>query len=80
LKKIPGVVQVGTETGVDSRPGTPFSATLPSGNGSVRVPVMTRDGRPRGDNAPQKPAIVFDGDIQDTQAVKAWVAKTFAGN
>lgn len=77
LKRLPGVVQVGTDTGVDSRPGTPLLAPLPSGNGSVRVPTMTRDGRPRGDNEPQKPAFVYDGNIQDTAAVKTWVARLF---
>ncbi|WP_372380907.1 S41 family peptidase [Xanthomonas sp. NCPPB 1754] len=73
LKKFPGVMQVGTETFVDSYTGSPISARLPSGNGGIAVPYMTRDGRPRGDNVPQKPDIRFYGDINDTAAVKEWL-------
>lgn len=73
LKQFPGVQQVGTETFVDSRTGSPISAPLPSGNGVIGVPYMTRDGRPRGDNQPQIPSLVFDGDIADTAAVQAWL-------
>lgn len=73
LKRIPGVTQVGTETFVDSRTGTAVAARLPSGNGSIGVPSMTRDGRERNDNEPQKPAMEFEGDIDDTAAVQAWV-------
>ncbi|USX25096.1 S41 family peptidase [Oxalobacteraceae bacterium OTU3CINTB1] len=73
LKRFPGVEQIGVDTSVDSRTGTPFGTPLPSGNGTVYVPVMTRDGRERDDNVPQKPTRVFTGNINDTAAVKAWL-------
>ncbi|WP_372380932.1 S41 family peptidase [Xanthomonas sp. NCPPB 1754] len=75
LKRFPGVIQVGVETGVDSRTGSPKDALLPSGNGGIGVPYMTRDNRPRNDNEPQKPAIEFDGNINDTAAVKSWLTQ-----
>ena len=77
MKRIPGVIQAGVDTNVDSRTGTPFAGPLPSGNGLVMVPVMTRNGRQRGDNVPQKPTVVFSGDIQNTGALKVWIANTF---
>ncbi|WP_198148862.1 hypothetical protein [Luteibacter yeojuensis] len=77
MKLIPGVTQAGVETFIDSRTGTPLGADLPSGNGKVSVPVMTRDGRQRGDNEPNVPDVVYHGNIEDTEAVKAWVRKTF---
>jgi hypothetical protein len=80
MKRIPGVLQAGVETGVDSRTGTPFSIPLPSGNGSVHVPVMIRDGRTRNDNEPQKPDVVYHGDIQNTDEIKAWIATMFPAN
>ncbi|WP_323518174.1 hypothetical protein [Xanthomonas nasturtii] len=73
LKQFPGVLQVGTETFVDARTGSPMTAMLPSGNGGIAVPYMTRDGRPRNDNVPQKPDIAFTGNIDDTAAVQAWL-------
>jgi len=79
MKRFPGVKQIGVETFIDSRTGTPFGAPLPSGNGSVSVPVMTRDGRERGDNVPQRPDYVFSGNIADTQAVKAWIQSDILG-
>ena len=73
LKRFPGVEQIGVETSVDSRTGTSFGAPLPSKNGVIEVPVVTRDGRERGDNVPHRPHRIFSGDIFDTEAVKAWV-------
>lgn len=77
MKRIPGTTQVGVETNVDSRTGTPFAHPLPSGNGTVRVTVMTRDNRERGDNEPNRPDVLFDGNIQDTNAVKSWIKGRF---
>lgn len=73
MKRLPGVRQIGVETFIDSHTGTPMFTDLPGGNGTIAVPTMTRDGRTRGDNAPQKPDIEFMGNIADTEAVKAWV-------
>ena len=76
MKRFPGVVQVGVETWVDNRTGTPLTRPLPSGNGIINVAVMVRDGRVRDDAVPQRPTHEFAGDIENTDAVKAWLAKT----
>ena len=76
LKRFPGVLQIGSDTFVDNRTGTPMTQLLPSGAASIYVPVMTRDGRDRGDNVPQHPSIVFSGDTSDTKAVQRWVRDT----
>ncbi len=73
LKRIPGVQQVGRETGVDSRSGTPLAYPLPSGNGQLTVPSLVREDRERGDNVPWRPDVRYDGDIADTAAVLAWI-------
>jgi hypothetical protein len=73
LKRFPGVQQVGRETAVDSLTGTPLTYPLPSGNGELTVPSLTRENRERGDNIPQRPDVAYDGDIADTAAVLAWI-------
>jgi len=73
MKRFPGVLQVGRETHVDSRSGTPMPHAFPSGLGSIGLPNMVREGRARGDNIPQVPAVLFDGDIADTDAVRSWI-------
>jgi hypothetical protein len=73
LKRFPGVQQVGRETGVDSRSGTPLPYALPSGNGNLMVPSLVREDRERGDNIPWRPDVRYDGDIADTAAVLAWI-------
>lgn len=73
VRRIPGVVQIGGETFVDRRSGTPVPERLPSGSGTLSVPNMVRLGRARGENVPWRPDIPFDGDIADTAAVKRWV-------
>lgn len=72
-KRIPGLTQIGLETGVDSRTGTPMDIDLPSGNGHITLAVMTRDGRERDDNSPHRPTHEFQGDIRDTAAVQQWI-------
>lgn len=74
LLRFPGVEQVGVETYVDRRSGSPESFPLPSGNGVLLVPSMVREGRERGENVPRIPAQRFLGDIADTEAVQRWVA------
>ncbi len=76
MRLMPGVRLIGLETFVDSRTGTPISTPLPSGNATLSVPVMTRDGRDRGDNAPVRPDIMFNGDITDTSAIRSWIVQT----
>jgi Peptidase family S41 len=73
LRRFPGAEQVGRETGVDSRSGTPLPYPLPSGNGILTVPSLVREDRERGDNIPWRPDIRYEGDIADTAAVLAWI-------
>jgi hypothetical protein len=73
MKRLPGVTQIGVDTYVDRRSGSPSTFAFPSGSGSISAPMMTRDGRRRGENEPQVPSIKFDGNIDDTVAVKRWV-------
>lgn len=73
LKRIPGVTQIGVDTSADSRTGTPLDIDLPSGNGQLMLAVMTRLGRERDDNVPQRPMHEFSGDIRDTAAVQQWI-------
>lgn len=79
LKLFPGVVQIGLPTYVDSRTGTALPTSLPSRAGRFFVATMARDGRVRGDNEAQVPALCFDGDISDDAAVERWVVKDVAG-
>ncbi len=69
----PEVTQVGRETYVDSRSGTPINYPLPSGNGAISIPNMVREGRERGDNVPWRPTYKYEGDIADTEALKKWI-------
>lgn len=73
MLRIPGVKQIGTDTYVDRRSGSPAVFPFPSGSGSISAPMMTRDGRRRGENEPRVPSIRFDGNIDDTAAVRRWV-------
>lgn len=73
LKRFPGVTQIGVDTSVDSRTGTPMDIGLPSGNGQLTLAVMTRPGRERDDNVPHRPTHEFFGDIKDTAAVRQWI-------
>lgn len=80
MKRFPGVVHIGVETHVDSRTGTALNTPLPSGNGVISVPAMTRDGRERGDNIAHRPDHIYTGNILDTEAVKAWVRDEVVAN
>jgi hypothetical protein len=76
MRRFPGVLQIGRDTYVDSRPGSPVNHELPSGEASLSVPGMVREVRDRGDNFAWKPDIYFDGDISNTTAVRAWILNT----
>jgi hypothetical protein len=73
VKHFPNVVQVGTEPMPDRRSGSPVRYPLPSGNGSVLLPYMTRDYRTRDDNREHVPAFHYDGDMRDTVALQNWI-------
>ena len=73
MRRFPGVLQIGRDTYVDSRPGSPANYDLPSGEASISAPSMVREVRQRGDNFAWKPEIYFDGDIANTDAVREWI-------
>jgi hypothetical protein len=73
MRRFPGVLQIGRDTYVDSRPGSPANYDLPSGEASISAPSMVREVRQRGDNFAWKPDIYFDGDIANTDAVREWI-------
>jgi hypothetical protein len=73
MRRFPGVLQIGRDTYVDSRPGSPVNYDLPSGEASISAPSMVREVRERGDNFAWQADIYFDGDIADTDAVRAWI-------
>ena len=75
MRRFPGVLQIGRDTYVDSRPGSPMNFDLPSGEASISVPSMVREVRERGDNFAWQPDVYFDGDIANTDAVREWVLK-----
>jgi hypothetical protein len=79
MRRIPGVVQVGLETYVDRRSGTPIPGRLPSGAGTLDVPNMVRLGRPRGENEPVRPQVRWDGNINDTAALEQWILQLAEG-
>lgn len=73
MLQMPGVKQIGRDTYVDRRSGSPIKYPLPSGNAALYVPMMVRIDRQRGDNVPQQPTLRFDGDITDTAAIQTWI-------
>lgn len=73
MLQFPGVRQIGLDTFVDRRSGSPANYPLPSGNGTLNASVMTRDFRARGENEPHRPTRRFEGEIGETEAVRRWI-------
>lgn len=71
--KAAGAVQVGRETSADTVYMEVRNAALPSGLAGIGVPMKVYRGRARGNNEPQRPAHKFDGPMNDTAALQAWV-------
>ena len=46
---------------------------LPSKLGELQFPMKVFRNRPRGNNEPYQPDIVYEGDFNDTQKVKQWL-------
>jgi hypothetical protein len=73
LWKAAGAIQVGRETSADTVYMDVREADLPSGLAQLAIPMKVWRGRQRGNNEPQRPAHVFDGDMTDTRALQAWI-------
>jgi len=68
-----GATPVGRETGADTVYMEIRSVRMPSGLGSMSLPMKFYIGRERGHNEPVKPAHRFDGDMNNTAALEAWI-------
>jgi hypothetical protein len=69
-----GAVHLGQETSADTLYMEVREAKLPSGLGSIALPMKVYRGRARGNNEPVVPHRPYSGDINDTAALEAWVA------
>ena len=72
--QIPGIVHVGSPTGADTQ-YTDIADKALSPHVMLRVPlkVWKNHGRQDKEGQPYVPQFVFDGNLADTAAVKAWV-------
>lgn len=73
LWKAAGAIQVGRETSADTVYMDVRGDELPSGLAQIAVPMKVWRGRQRGNNEPQRPAHLFDGDMTNTAALQAWI-------
>lgn len=71
--KAMGAIQIGRETSADTVYMDVRDATLPSGLASVVIPMKVWRGRARGNNEPQRPAYLFEGDMSNDDELAAWV-------
>ncbi|EHP39359.1 hypothetical protein OR16_32089 [Cupriavidus basilensis OR16] len=69
---IPGTVQAGSVTSADTRYMDISQVSLPSGV-NMWLPLKVWKNRKRRDNEPHVPKFTFEGDLNDTVAVQAWV-------
>ncbi len=70
-----GAVPVGRETGADTIYMEIRSERMPSGLGSMSLPMKYYIGRQRGHNESVSPTFRFDGDMADTAALERWIAQ-----
>jgi hypothetical protein len=69
-----GGTPIGRETGADTVYMEVRQVDVPSGLGGMSLPMKFYIGRERGHNQSVRPVHRFEGDINDTAAVVAWVA------
>lgn len=75
LWKTVGAVQVGRETSADTVYMEIRQPTLPSGLAQIAVPMKVYRGRARGNNEPQRPQYVIEGDMSDDTALLAAIRR-----
>ena len=75
LWKTVGAVQVGRETSADTVYMGIREPTLPSGLAEIAVPMKVYRGRARGNNEPQRPQYVIEGDMGDDAALLASIRR-----
>lgn len=69
-----GAVPVGRETGADTIYMDARRVVMPSGLGSMSLPMKYYVGRARGHNQSVEPVHRFNGDMNDTSALEEWIA------
>jgi len=69
-----GAKPIGRETGADTVYMEIRIISVPSGLGSMSLPMKYYIGRERGPNQPVTPLHRFDGEMNDTAALEAWTA------
>jgi hypothetical protein len=74
MLKLPGVVQIGDETGSDTYYLENRPAPLPSGHAVLELPIKLYRHRERLKNESHKPVYEWTGDMADTTGLKRWVA------
>lgn len=73
LKATDRVTQIGQPTSGDTHYLEVITEDLPSGIAQLSFPTAVHRGRARADNAVHEPELVFNGDMQDLEALEAWV-------
>ncbi len=68
---------IGQPTNADSIYMEARLIDLPSKKGFLTLPMKAYHNRPRGNNIPYFPDIPYDGDLSDTEALKAFILKRF---
>jgi hypothetical protein len=68
-----GARPIGRETGADTVYMEIRRVRMPSGLGTMFLPMKFYIGRQRGHNEPVRPVHRFDGDMNDTAALEAWI-------
>ena len=75
LWKTVGAVQVGRETSADTVYMEIREPVLPSGLAQIAVPMKVYRGRARGNNEPQRPQYVIEGDMSDDASLLASIRR-----
>lgn len=75
FRTIPGTIHAGQETSADTVYMDLRSVDLPSGLASMGFAMKVYRNRPRANNQPYEPTEAYDGDIGDTNAVRAWLVE-----
>ena len=79
LWKTVGAVQIGRETSADTVYMEIREPILPSGLAQIAVPMKVYRGRARGNNEPQRPQYVIEGDMSDDAALLAAIRRLQPG-
>ncbi|HEX7708522.1 MAG TPA: hypothetical protein VF701_18820 [Thermoanaerobaculia bacterium] len=72
-----GVVHAGRITGVDTVYMESWSNPLPSGLGRISYPMKVYRNRRRGNNEAYVPAVIYNGRLSDTEALRSWIRASY---